>query len=89
MNTDENESVERCTHRSRVERAIVLQLLDSDHAERWSRAELEIELHDVEALAISDALEHLKTVGVLDLDGERVGASRCARHLDRLAIVAI
>jgi hypothetical protein len=89
VNTDENESVGRCAHRSRVERAIVFQLLDSDDAERWSRAELEIELHDVEALAISDALEHLEAVGVVDLDGETVGASRCARYLDRLGIVAV
>jgi hypothetical protein len=72
-----------------AERAIVLQVLRDDHDERWSRAELEQEIYDVEPLVISDALERLKEESVVHLSGEHVWASRCARHLDALGMVSI
>ncbi len=31
----------------RIERAIILQLLRDDHGDRWSRAELEVEISNV------------------------------------------
>jgi hypothetical protein len=72
-----------------TERAIVLQVLRDDHAAQWSRAELETELHDIEPLAINDALERLKASAVVHLDGEHVRASRCARHMDELGMVNV
>ena len=52
---DQNKQV-RSSDDRRVEKAIVLQLLRDDHDERWSRAELEVELVPTGPLAISDAL---------------------------------
>ena len=72
-----------------AQRAIVLQVLRNDHAERWTRVELEQEASDIEPLAVSDALMTLDAEGVVILDGENVEASRCARHLDYLELVAI
>jgi hypothetical protein len=72
-----------------AERAIVLQVLRNDCDERWSRAELESEIYDIEPLAISDALERLSREGVVHIDGELVLASRCALHLDNLGMVSI
>ncbi len=72
-----------------AERAIVLQVLRDDHDERWSRADLEVELHDVEAQAVTDALESLRQAGVLHLSGDLVWASRCARRLSDLGMVSI
>lgn len=40
----------------RVERAIILQFLRDDHEHRWSRAELEVEISNIAALDIGDAL---------------------------------
>jgi hypothetical protein len=72
-----------------IERAILLQVLRDDHTERWSRAELETELHDIEPLAINDALERLKASAVVHLEGEQVCASRCMRHIGGLGMVSI
>jgi hypothetical protein len=72
-----------------AERAIVLQVLREDHEERWSRAELERELYDIEPLQLSDALARLREAGVVHLAGELVWASRCARRLDQLGMVSI
>jgi hypothetical protein len=72
-----------------AERAIVLQVLRDDRDERWSRAELEHEIYDIEPLAINEALERLREEGVVCLTGELVWASRCARYLDLLGMVSI
>ncbi|HEY4812375.1 MAG TPA: hypothetical protein VIH71_15085 [Solirubrobacteraceae bacterium] len=72
-----------------AERAIVLQLLRDDHDERRSRAELGTELGDVEPLALSDAIADLERHGVVVVQGEHVVASRCARQLDELGMIAI
>jgi hypothetical protein len=72
-----------------AERAIVLQLLRDDHDEQWSRVELETELDDVEPMALSDAIADLERHGVAVVQGERILASRCARHLDELGLIAI
>jgi hypothetical protein len=72
-----------------IERAIVLQVLRDDHAERWTLAELERELYDVEAQAATAALESLRQEGVLHLSGDLVWASRCARRLSDLGMVSI
>jgi len=72
-----------------AERAIVLQLLRDDHDKQWSRAELETELDDVEPLALSDAIAALERHDIVVAQGEHVVASRCARHLDELGLIAI
>jgi hypothetical protein len=74
---------------ARVEKITLLQVLRDDHTGWFSRAELEVALSGVEPLAISDALVHLHAEGVVHLDGERVWASRRARHMDTLGVVAI
>ena len=72
-----------------AERAIVLQVLRDDCDERWSRAELEREIYDIEPLAINEALERLRDEGVVHLSGEFAWASRCARRLDALGMISI
>lgn len=72
-----------------AERAIVLQVLREDCDERWSRAALESEIYDIQPLAISEALERLREVGVVHVAGELVWASRCARRLDALGMISI
>ena len=70
-----------------LERPVVLLVLDDDHAEVWSRAEIMRALSDIDQLAINDALAHLEAEGVVILDGEQVRSSRCARCLDRLGMI--
>jgi DNA-binding HxlR family transcriptional regulator len=72
-----------------AERAIVLQVLRDDHDERWSRAELEREIYDIEPMALSEAVERLCEEGVVQTLGQLVCASRCAWHLDELGMVSI
>ncbi|MGH2905111.1 MAG: hypothetical protein ACRDK7_16235 [Solirubrobacteraceae bacterium] len=79
----------------RIERAIVLLVLDDAHAEVWSRAEIEVALRrrDTRAIgntwAINDALAHLSDEGVVRLEGEQVRASRCVRHIDSLGLICV
>jgi hypothetical protein len=73
----------------RIERAIILLVLDGDHAEVWARAEIESELRGRDPLTISDALAHLEAEGVVRLDGEQVRASCCARHIDSLGLICV
>ena len=72
-----------------AERAVALQTLRSDHPEQWSRTELEQAVSDIEPAAVSDALVHLAADGVVVLDGDRVLASRCAKRLDALGLIAV
>jgi hypothetical protein len=72
-----------------AERAIVLQVLRDDHDGRWTRAELEREIYDIEPAAIREALERLCGEGVVYISGQLVWASRCALHLDQLGMVSI
>lgn len=72
-----------------AQRAIVLQLLRDDHPERWSRAELEREVSNIEPLDISDALARLNADGVVELEGEHAQASACARYLDALELICV
>jgi hypothetical protein len=73
----------------RVQRAIVSQTLGDDHDKRWSRAELEAELNHNDPTAIDDALNYLQSEGVIEIEGETVQASRAARHLDALEMIAL
>ena len=73
---------------SRLERAIVLELLSGDRQGGSTQAELGVAL-EVDADALDVALRGLHEVGVLDLDGERATASAAARRLDELELLAI
>jgi hypothetical protein len=73
----------------RIERAIILQLLRDDHGDRWSRAELEVEISNVEPLDISDALARLDQDSIVQISGESVSAPLAVRRLDELGLIAI
>jgi len=73
----------------RVQRAIVAQTLREDHDKRWSRAALEAELGHDAPITIDDALHRLESEGVIEIAGETVQASRAARHLDALEMIAL
>ena len=51
----------------RIERAIILQFLRDDYGDRWSRAELEVEISNVESLDISDAIARLDQDGIVQM----------------------
>jgi hypothetical protein len=73
---------------SRLERAIVLQLLSGERDQRWSSAQLGSEL-DVEAPALQEALETLGADGVVCVADGEVWASRAAVRLDELELIGI
>jgi DNA-binding HxlR family transcriptional regulator len=73
----------------RLERAIVMQLLRDDRAERWRVAALAIEIPDFAPAMLARALARLERAGVVCRIGESVCASRAARHLDRLDLIGI
>jgi hypothetical protein len=87
--TDEQQEQRGWKDEVQVERAIVLQVLRDDHPERWTRAELEAEIFDFPPVIVNEALVRLEAEGVVILDGENVEASRCARRMDALELVAI
>ena len=70
-------------------RALVLQVLRDDHPEWWTRAELLARVPDIPSAIIATALERLTESGVVAVDGERVQASPCARHLDTLDLIGV
>jgi hypothetical protein len=70
---------------ARVQRAVVLQVLRDDHPQWWTRTELE---RDLGPTALTGAMAKLAADDVIQVDGERVRASRCVRHLDALGLIA-
>jgi DNA-binding GntR family transcriptional regulator len=72
-----------------LERAIVSQTLREDHIDGWRRTELAAELGDADPIAIRNALTRLEEDGVVEFAGETVGASRAARRLNDLDMVAV
>ena len=73
----------------RAQRAVVLQVLRDDHAERWTRAELERELDDIPLLEIDRAVVSLAESEVVQVCGNALSASRCCRHLDALGLLSV
>jgi hypothetical protein len=73
----------------RVEEAIVLVLLDSEHPERWTFPELEAKLDHHEGLVLRHAAAELAGAGVVVIDGEELWAAPPARHLDSLGMIAV
>ncbi len=72
-----------------TQRIVVLQLLRDDHDPKWTRAELDQALYDVDPGAITVAVERLQEQGVVQADGQRLAASPCAWHLDALSFISI
>jgi hypothetical protein len=72
-----------------VERAVVLQVLRDDHAWRWSRAELEGKLDDVDRDVLDEAVAGLAARGVLCVESGAVWASDTARCLDELGLIGV
>jgi hypothetical protein len=77
----------RASGGSRLERAVVLELL-SDRAERRSLAELRTEL-GAGADELQAAVSSLGAAGVLCVDDELAWASPAARRLDELELIGI
>jgi hypothetical protein len=71
------------------QRAIVHQLLDDEHTERWTPKQLQRALSDIAPETIQEALAELEEAGVAWRLDEYVGASRCARYLFSLDLICI
>ena len=72
-----------------VRRAVILQILAEDSEKRWSVAELRRELYNIEPHPLHNALIMLEHTGVLERADETVYASRAARQLDELGLIAV
>jgi hypothetical protein len=79
----------RGTADRRVERVVVLLLLCDDHAERWSRSEIEHELRHHSRSAVNQALDRLAQAAVLHLSDTTAWASKAVRRLDELDLISI
>jgi hypothetical protein len=73
----------------RAEHLIMLQLLDDEHPDTWTPAELEAKLNNIPPHEITTALAHLRGEDVLTIESGQIRPSRCARHLDRLEMIAV
>ena len=73
----------------RAQRAVVLQVLRDDHAERWSRTDLERELDDIPLLTLDRAVVSLAENEVVRVCGNTLCASRCSRRLDALGLISV
>jgi hypothetical protein len=70
----------------RVERIVALFVLDRPAG--CSRADLDHELKDIGREAISAAVSGLEAVGVVTVEGEKVRAAECIKHLDALNLIS-
>lgn len=77
------------TNPIQIEQGLIIELVSDNHGHRWTRAELEHELAEVEPTVLRDALERLKLMDVVHLDGELVWASRCARYMYAIDLVML
>jgi DNA-binding GntR family transcriptional regulator len=72
----------------KLERAIILQLLEDEHGRRSSSVQLASTL-GAGTGALEQALRRLADAGVVCLDGGEVWASAAARRLDELGLLSI
>lgn len=72
-----------------AQRAIIHQLLRSDHTERWSPEQIARTLFDVTPEAIKDAILRLEANNAIYCVDEYIAASRCARYLFALDLICI
>ncbi len=82
--------IEPATQGQRVaERLLVLALLRRDHARRWSRAELQVELAGIPARVTESALAGLADRGVAAVERGDAWAAEPTRALDELDMICI
>jgi hypothetical protein len=79
----------RAAEDARLERSIILQVLDDEHESMWSREELMRELEDDRSEVVEEALKRLEQEGLLGLSEEAVWASRAARRIDELGLIGV
>jgi DNA-binding GntR family transcriptional regulator len=72
----------------KLERAIVLQLLDDEQGHRRSSVQLASKL-DASTSALEQALHQLAAAGVVCIDDDEVWASAAARRLDEIGLISI
>jgi hypothetical protein len=72
-----------------AERLLVLALLRTDRAERWSRAELVRELSGVPAGEVESALLNLATRGIACVEAEHARAAPPTWGLDGLGVICV
>jgi len=78
----------RATPGAKLERAVLLALLNGDPGQRTSREELAAEL-GADAGALEDALGRLSHAGVVCGAGSEVWASAAAWHIDQLGLIGV
>ncbi len=71
-----------------VENLVVLLVLSQNHPEGRSISELHAEI-GFEREDITDAVDSLKAVGVVVIDGEQVQPSQATRRIDDLNMICI
>lgn len=71
-----------------VEKLIVLNVLRDDHPGGWSVSELHADI-GFGRVDIADAVDGLKAVGVVVLDGEKVRPSQATVRIDALDMICI
>ncbi len=82
--------IEPATQGQRVaERLLVLALLRRDHARRWSRAELQVELAGIPARVTESALAGLADRCVAAVERGDAWAAEPTRALDELDMICI
>ncbi len=86
MHTESSEA--RAAGGSRLERAIILQLLRDDCHPKWNREALLAEL-GAGVDSLEEALRALGEEGVVCLAEEQAWASQAARRLDELGLIGI
>jgi DNA-binding HxlR family transcriptional regulator len=73
---------------TKLERAIVLQLLRDDREQEWSSQQLAAEM-DTQTPMLERALKNLERDGVLSREQDVVGASRATCRLDELGLLSV
>jgi hypothetical protein len=74
---------------TRVQRAVILELLRDDHEERWGLAELSDAIGSQASGTLATVLDELEHHGLVVTLGDWVLASRSARHIDELDLIGI
>jgi predicted transcriptional regulator len=78
----------RASDGPRLQRAVVLELLDADGEQGRALTEL-AEALGADAVDLQSAVEALRSTGVLRVEAGLVSASPAARRLDELGLIAI
>jgi hypothetical protein len=72
-----------------AQRAILLQLLREDHDPAWSVADLKEAVAEHKRVRVKDALTELAKRDAVQIQGDRVRATACSRHIDELGLIGV